>query len=443
MAIHRLENIFTYLRKLLRPPSGGESLVRSSIGKKNSGTSYCLESYPTLWMDCDALIWNIEQACRMEHFGDDPLPLWQRAFELLKRGPFLVDDPYEPYASWVKEQRELLQGYYRQCVHALSRLYIARASEAGKAEALLLLRTYWQQAKTDQDALRPLLELLGEQERYQEAGEYYQQLLLALVGLAPPVGVFLGTALIGGIFRGAVTVYYGLAGLLAVGTLLFLLRFKELPLPRGVMPALRGWEFLRDFWISPSRSPDFAWAWITRLLLVLGYASGQTLLLFFLTDAVHVSHPSTGVTLFQLISTVVLVVSSLVSGWLSDKVERRKPFVCVSGLLLALGLLLLAGASLTSSWSLVLITATVLGAGFGIYSATDVALVTQVLPSIWDKGRGMGIAQIAPSLAQNVLAPVQAGVFVSIVHSFPLFFLVGALCACAGGVGIWRIQNAR
>ncbi len=185
VAIHRLENIFSCLRKLLRPPSGGESLVRSTSGKKNSGTSYCLEAYPRLWVDCDALTWQVEQAARMERFGDDALPFWERAFALLKRGPFLVDDPYEPYASWVTEQRDQLQGYARQCVHALSRLYLTRYGDTGKAEALLLLRTYWQQSKTDEDALRPLLELLGEQERYQEAETYYQQLLVALADLGP------------------------------------------------------------------------------------------------------------------------------------------------------------------------------------------------------------------------------------------------------------------
>jgi DNA-binding SARP family transcriptional activator/tetratricopeptide (TPR) repeat protein len=185
VAIHRLENIFSCLRKLLRPPSGGESLVRSTSGKKNSGTSYCLDPYPALWVDGDALIWNVAQACRMERFGDDALPFWQCAFDLFKRGPFLVGDPYEPYASWVKEQRERLEGYARQCVHALAHLYLARYADAGKAEALLLLRTYWQQYKIDEDALRPLLELLGEQERYQEAEAYYQQLLLALAELGP------------------------------------------------------------------------------------------------------------------------------------------------------------------------------------------------------------------------------------------------------------------
>ena len=78
------------------------------------------------------------------------------------------------------EQREQLAGYKRQCVHALARLYLARYRASGKDEALLLLRTYWQQVKTDEDALRPPMELLGEQERYQEAETYYQQCLAAL-----------------------------------------------------------------------------------------------------------------------------------------------------------------------------------------------------------------------------------------------------------------------
>ena len=143
VAIHRLENIFSCLRKLLRPPSGGESLLQSVTGKKRSGPSYRLDAFPTLWVDRDALIWQVEQACRMERFGDDALPFWERAFALLSRGAFLADDPYDPYAAWVIWQREHLAGYSRQCVHALSRWYVTRMGEAGKAEALLVLRTYW------------------------------------------------------------------------------------------------------------------------------------------------------------------------------------------------------------------------------------------------------------------------------------------------------------
>ena len=182
LATHRIENICSSLRKLLTLLTGGESLLRSQRGRKNRGTLYTLAAYPQLWVDSDAIAWNVQQAARMDRFGDESLPFWQRAFDLLTRGPLLCD---EPYAEWVTERREVHNGYYRQCVHALSQLYMARYGKAGKAEALLLLRTYWQQQKTDEDALRPMLELLGEQERYQEAEEYYQQFLLALAELNP------------------------------------------------------------------------------------------------------------------------------------------------------------------------------------------------------------------------------------------------------------------
>ena len=175
-ASHRLENIASTLRKLLRI-SDGESLLSSLRGSKESGTSYHLLSYPHIWVDADALMWNVEQAARMERFGDDALPFWQRAFELAQRGPFLLDDPY---TEWAHERRSQIEGYYRQSVHALARLFISHHGKAGEEEALLLLRTYWQQHTLDEDALRPLIELLGKQERYQEAEEYYQQCVLAL-----------------------------------------------------------------------------------------------------------------------------------------------------------------------------------------------------------------------------------------------------------------------
>lgn len=188
-ASHRLETIHSSLCKLLPHQSDGESLLHSIGRKKASGVVYQLDPYPKIWVDRDALLWNVEQAARMERFGDDPLPYWERAFELGKRGPFLMD---EPYAEWAQGPRTQVEGAFRQCVHALARLYPQQHGEAGKEEALHLLRSYWLEHKTDEDVLRPLMELLGEQERYQEAEDYYQQLLAILVesdGEKPPLSL--------------------------------------------------------------------------------------------------------------------------------------------------------------------------------------------------------------------------------------------------------------
>ena len=64
----------------------------------------------------------------------------------------------------------------RQSVHALARLYLSQPDARAEEEALRVLGDYWQQHIEDEDALRPLIELLGKHERYQEALSYYEQL---------------------------------------------------------------------------------------------------------------------------------------------------------------------------------------------------------------------------------------------------------------------------
>ncbi len=172
----RLDNIASQLRSLLCP-NIYEGLrthllahVRSSPA---SGDGYQLAAYPLIWTDIDALAWNVEQGARMERFGDDPLPYWERAYELVKQGVYLPD---EAYSDWSSIQREEVAGVLRQCVQALARLYVVRHGEAGEEEALLLLRSYWLEHPEEEDVLRPLMELLGQRECYQEALGYYERL---------------------------------------------------------------------------------------------------------------------------------------------------------------------------------------------------------------------------------------------------------------------------
>src|SRR5258708_10764736 len=119
----------------------------------------------------------MEQAARIERLGDNPLPSWERVFALVKRGMYLPD---EIYSDWSTTRREEVAGALRQSVQALARLYLARHGKAGEEEALLLLRSYWQEHPREEDVLRPLMELLGQRECYQEAFDYYQRLRVLL-----------------------------------------------------------------------------------------------------------------------------------------------------------------------------------------------------------------------------------------------------------------------
>src|SRR5579859_2376003 len=157
----RLENILSYLRcHLLCLPSGKKlsNLVVYRRATDESGDGYQLAGFPLVWLDIDALAWNVEQASLKERFGENPLPYWERAYQIASRGRFLVD---EPLSDWAKARREAADDHLRQCVHALARLYLASSGERGEEHVLLLLRTYCREYRTDEDALWPLLQLLN------------------------------------------------------------------------------------------------------------------------------------------------------------------------------------------------------------------------------------------------------------------------------------------
>jgi hypothetical protein len=187
-ALVRLDTVASQLRKQFRGFQGEDAnalglvLVAYLRNGRGSGPGYQLAPYPLIWLDTDALAWNVEQAARMERFGQDALPWWERAYALASHGEYLPD---EPYSEWAANKRAEVEGALRQCVHALHHLYLAHHGAAGAEEAMRLLRSYWLSHKTDEDALRPLMELLGEQECYNEAEEDYQQFLLALAELRP------------------------------------------------------------------------------------------------------------------------------------------------------------------------------------------------------------------------------------------------------------------
>jgi tetratricopeptide (TPR) repeat protein len=171
----RLENIVSALRKLVCLPSGKrlQDLLTYERATHESGDGYHLAGYPLVWVDADALAWNVKQACLKHRFGDDPCPYWQRAYELASRGTFLLD---EPSSEWARKQRREVQDHLRQSVHALARLYLSRFGEPAEEEVLRLLSAYRRGHPTDEDLLRLLLQLLTKRGRYGEVLEYYEAL---------------------------------------------------------------------------------------------------------------------------------------------------------------------------------------------------------------------------------------------------------------------------
>jgi hypothetical protein len=99
----------------------------------------------------------IRYARRLDQFGSDGLAAWQAAYELARQGVFL---PGEIYSDWAQWRRQTVETHLWECVQVLWQRFAAQG-EAGEIEAPRILREYWQSHLTCEDALRPLLELLG------------------------------------------------------------------------------------------------------------------------------------------------------------------------------------------------------------------------------------------------------------------------------------------
>src|SRR6266566_5148587 len=259
----------------------------------------------------------------------------------------------------------------------------------------------------------------------------------AFVSLSLPLGAVIGALLVTRVVNSTQLSYFVFIGILLVVMALLVLLIHDKPLPKDAAPRFNLGAFLAGFWVNPVKYPDFGWAWLTRFLVYLGYFISLGYLLYFLQDAVHYQKAAQGVTTFQVILTGTLLIASVISGFLSDKLQRRKIFVIGASLVIVLAFLILA---FFQTWPAVELAAAVLGIGFGAYLGVDIALITQVLPSASARGKDLGVINIANALPQVVGSAV-AALVINSFHSYTLLFVFAAILASLGAVLIQRIKS--
>ena len=256
------------------------------------------------------------------------------------------------------------------------------------------------------------------------------------VALAQTVGALLGVAIAS--VTGSWTVgYLAVAAFVVLASLPYVLGGQDEPVHE--VPAFSWGRFVRGFWVSPREHPDFAWAWLVRFLVQLGNALGLVYLYYFLQDRVDYADPEGGVLVLTGVYAVSSVLTTVTSGRISDRIGRRKVFIVVSGVVMALAATALA---LVPVWPMVLAGAVVLGAGFGVFTAVDYAVMTEVLPTAEDSGRDLGVINVAASLPQ-VFSPVVAGALVSSSLGYPGLYVLAAVATLAGALAVGRIRGVR
>lgn len=132
-------------------------------------------------------------------------------------------------------------------------------------------------------------------------------------------------------------------------------------------------------------------------------------------------------------------VTVVVSGWLSDRVRRRRVFILVGNAVLVAGDVLLLVAP---SVPVALVTAALFGVGLGLSISCGRALASQVLPDP-DGGAatGLGILNTAASIGQAA-APAVAGLAIGL-GGYPAVFVTSIVGAIGCSIAIALVRSVR
>ncbi|MGI9006912.1 MAG: MFS transporter [Streptosporangiaceae bacterium] len=258
------------------------------------------------------------------------------------------------------------------------------------------------------------------------------------VGMPQALGLVVGVELVASVFDSKFTVSYGfLAICMVVFVLPFVFSTSDPPLAPGEREPFSARQLFEAFKVDLRAYPDFGWAWITRFLASLSISMGTLYLYYFLRHLGFGKDAATAhLTILILIYTLCVVITATVGGRISDRIGKRKLIVTVSGALMGLAALLL---TFVETWPAALVAAFFFGTGFGAYLAVDQALITQVLPRAANRGKDLGLINIAiagPAAVGGLLAALLVT-----VGGYPTLFASTAVAAAIGATLVWRIKS--
>ena len=265
----------------------------------------------------------------------------------------------------------------------------------------------------------------------------------ALGGVMQNVGILVATFVAGLFTTSMIPLFMVPAACGVVGMVLYSLVLPDKQLHHK--PPAEGLKAIaHTFWVSPKRHPDFAWAWISRFLLVLGSFMFTTFRLNWMVDHLNLDTTEAARVVFfgVLIYTVVLVVVGQATGFLSDRVGRRKIFVFGSTALFAIGLGLLPFVGTVAHFYII---EAILGAAFGMYMGVDLALVIAVLPNPEDTAKDLGVFNIANAGPQSV-APFLGAALLAVgpaTNNWTLLYLSAAALTLIGAVAIMFVKGVK
>ncbi|WIY00992.1 MFS transporter [Amycolatopsis mongoliensis] len=267
------------------------------------------------------------------------------------------------------------------------------------------------------------------------------------MGMVPQFGVVGGTFLIQFIGTAGVWMFFAPAVIGLVLVLPFVLTLRETPRSREQVGRL-DWRVLAGaLWINPLKHRDYALAWAGRFLAWIALYLLTTYKTYYLIDKLGYTTKNVASILFDamLVLAVCVAISSVGSGWLSDRIGRRKPFVVAGSLLFTGGMLVVAFGTGIEHF---LLGIAISGLAQGLYLGVDYALIADVLPDQnTAAAKGMGVFNLAGTIPQT-LAPVLAPALLAIGAgggrgNYTAMYLFAAVFALVSAAFIQLIRGVK
>ena len=217
---------------------------------------------------------------------------------------------------------------------------------------------------------------------------------------------------------------------------------KDRRLAKADRPAWSLRELAGAFYVNPRRNPDFAWAFVSRFMLVLAYAFLTTYQAYYLLNRVgsveaDVPHQ---IFLATLTFSGVVAAASVVGGRLSDWTGRRKIFVLTASTVFGLAMFVIA---VSADFNGFLVGMAIGGLGFGMYMAVDLALVADVLPDRDNAAKDLGVMNMAGALPFSVAPAIAPAVLAAGGGSYGVLYAVAGVCAVLGAFAILPVTRVR
>ncbi len=228
-----------------------------------------------------------------------------------------------------------------------------------------------------------------------------------------------------GMIRSGAGIFYIITAIIMlIGVLVTVIGVREIPYIAGKRSSndaeeknvIRFSRWFTHTWIRPWRSRNFTLVFLTRTLIMTGLALFMTFIEYYFARVQHVQNFVQATAIVAILALGGGVVSGLVFGVLSDRFHRRVPIVCVATLSMSLtSLSFVLFPSYLANWLWPL--GILFGLGYGAYTSVDWALSIDVLPSLKDAAKDLGLWN-ASGILPDVFAPLIGSFIIYIAASY-------------------------